>query len=177
MIAETCLRVPYSRTFTFFPCLLPCGGSLIIVKTDNFATRAVVNKGYAKPGNKQIGGIVERLIRDAGAEKTLWVPSRNYLEQESGLVWSCPAPSLFYKAAQSTETDCIALCELWKAIQSKQKPARGIASHKINCMDCAVSLTPQLLPLYESPFPNDPLHQEFLKVWDWIHFQSLPLGR
>ena len=62
--------------------------------------------GYTTPGNKQIGGIVERLIRDEGAEKTLWVPSRKYLEQESDFVWSCPA-SLFYKATQSTETTSI----------------------------------------------------------------------
>ena len=44
-------------------------------------------------------------------------------------------------------------------------------------INCAVSRTPQLLPSYESPSPNDPPHQEFLKVRDWIHFQYLALER
>ena len=49
----------------------------------------------------------------------------------------------------------------------------------LKLINCAVSRTPQLLPLYESPSPNDPPHQEFLKVRDWIHFfqQSLRLRR
>ena len=79
--------------------------------------------GYATPGNKQISGIVERLIRDEGADKVVWVPSRNFLEQDPTYVWSCTA-SIFHKASQSTEVDCIALCELWKTIQERHKPAQ-----------------------------------------------------
>ena len=55
------------------------------------------------------------------------------------------------------------------SVPSREGPPSGI--------NCAVLRTPQLLPSYGSPFPNDPPHQEFLKVRDWIHFQYLTLER